>query len=184
VGVPIPPVIETAHLLLRPLGPDDAADVQRLAGDAAVASTTRNIPHPYPDGAAEAFTAHTREQAKRGLQYTFAMVERASAQLVGCVGLRLDPSDRRAELGYWIGVPHWGRGFATEGARAALGFAFGLLGLNRVFAEALTRNPASARVMQKAGLRYEGTLRQHIVKDGVPEDVVLYGLVRADFRAG
>lgn len=184
MDIPRQPGIETAQLLLRPLSPGDAADVQRLAGDPAVAATTRNIPHPYPDGAAEAFIAHTREQAERGLAYTFAMVERASAQLVGCVGLRLEPPDRRAELGYWVGVPHWGRGFATEGAVAALRFAFGPLGLNRVFATALTRNPASARVMQKAGLRYEGTLREHIVKDGVPEDLVMYGLVRAEYPAG
>lgn len=178
--VPGQPVLKTGRLLLRPLEPGDAAEVQRLAGHAAVASTTRSIPHPYPDGAAEAFIALTRANAQQGLGYTYAVVDRASGQLTGCVGLRLDPPDRRAELGYWIGVPYWGRGVATEAATAILRFAFAPehLDLNRVFATALTRNPASSRVMEKIGLLREGTLRQHVVKDGVPEDLVFYGLVR------
>ena len=178
--VPGQPVLKTGRLLLRPLEPGDAAEVQRLAGHAAVASTTRSIPHPYPDGAAEAFIAHTRTNAAQGLGYTYAVVDRASGQLMGCVSLRPDPPDRRAELGYWIGVPYWGRGVATEAATAILRFAFAPehLDLNRVFATALTRNPASSRVMEKIGLLREGTLRQHVVKDGVPEDLVFYGLVR------
>jgi ribosomal-protein-alanine N-acetyltransferase len=175
------PVIATERLVLRPFELGDAPAVQRLAGDPAVAATTANIPHPYPDGAAEAFIQRTRADAERGLGYTFAVVGRDGGTLLACVGLRLDPPHRRAELGYWVGRPYWGRGIATEAAAAVLRFGFREVGLNRIFATALVRNPASARVMQKVGMRLEGTLRQHVVKDGVPEDLVLYGLTQGEY---
>jgi ribosomal-protein-alanine N-acetyltransferase len=176
--------LSTDRFLLRPFAVADAPVVQRLAGDRAVADTTQNIPHPYPDGAAEAFIRSTHEQAARGSGTTFAVVRQADGELVGCIGIRVDAAHARGELGYWIGRPYWGQGYGTEAAAAVLAFAFGQLGLNRVYATALTRNPASARVMQKIGLRHEGTLRQHVVKWGVAEDVVVYGLVRADYPAG
>jgi ribosomal-protein-alanine N-acetyltransferase len=174
------PVLTTERLVLRPFTLADAPVVQRLAGDAAVADTTRNIPHPYPDGAAEAFIRTTHANAESGAGYTFAVEDRATGELMGCVGLRIERADRRAELGYWVGVPYWGRGVATEAAAAVLRFGFVEAGLNRIFATALVRNPASARVMQKIGMRHEGTLRQHVVQLGVPEDLVLYGLVREE----
>lgn len=173
--------LETARLRLRPFEIADAPSIQRLAGDPAIADTTRNIPHPYPDGAAEAFIRSGWDAAARGLGYPYAVVERDSGDLVASVGLRIDPDDRRGELGYWVGRPYWGRGYATEAAATLLRFSFLDLGLNRVFATALSRNPASARVLDKIGLRFEGTLRQHVVKHGVPEDLAMYGLVRADY---
>jgi RimJ/RimL family protein N-acetyltransferase len=101
--------------------------------------------------------------------------------MVGNVGLRLCPQHARGELGYLIGKRYWGRGYCTEAVRAALRYAFNELKLNRVFAEHFSRNPASGRVMQKTGMRYEGILRQHLRKlDGQFEDAVTYGILRAE----
>jgi RimJ/RimL family protein N-acetyltransferase len=97
---------------------------------------------------------------------------------VGCIGLRVDFLHSRGELGYWIGVPYWGRGYATEAARRLVGFAFDTLGLNRVHASCFSRNRASARVLEKAGLVREGVLRRHVRRFGRFEDLTLYGLVR------
>jgi [ribosomal protein S5]-alanine N-acetyltransferase len=80
-------------------------------------------------------------------------------------------------MGYWIGVPYWGRGYCTEAAGALLAHAFGPLGLHRVHATHLTRNPASGRVMQKLGMRHEGRMREHFLKWGVFEDVERYGIL-------
>jgi len=94
--------------------------------------------------------------------------------------LRIELEHRRAELGYWIGRPWWGNGFATEAARAVVGQAFAGLGLARVFAHHFVSNPASGRVMQKIGMRQEGVLRRHVIKWGRCEDLVVYGILPDD----
>ncbi len=171
------PTLVTERLVLRPFAPTDAAEVQRLAGAREIADTTLNIPHPYPDGAAAAWIArHPGAWAARET-LTLAVTERGSGALVGAVGLMLHLPDSRAELGYWIGVPWWNRGYATEAARALVAHGFGALQLHRIMARHLVRNPASGRVMQKLGMEREGVLRQHVRKWGVFEDLVVYAVL-------
>jgi ribosomal-protein-alanine N-acetyltransferase len=175
------PTIEAPRLVLRPFAAADAVDVQRLAGDRAIADTTLNVPHPYRDGlAAEWIAAHQR-QYDAGESMILAITLRATGELVGAIGLRIDRAFNRAELGYWVGTAFWSRGYCTEAARAVLDFAFTTLGLNRVHATHLARNPASGRVMQKIGMAREGVARQHVTKWGRYEDLVLYGLIREDW---
>jgi RimJ/RimL family protein N-acetyltransferase len=97
--------------------------------------------------------------------------------LVGAISLRIELPQRRAELGYWVGVPYWGRGFATEAARAMIEFGFRRLSLHRIYAHHFVRNPASGRVMEKAGMQHEGTLRGHFFRWGAPEDVAVWGIL-------
>jgi RimJ/RimL family protein N-acetyltransferase len=173
------PTIQTARLRLRPFSLADAPMVQRLAGAAAVAETALNIPHPYEDGMAEAWIL-THAPAFAGRERaTFAITE-SSGRLLGAVSLRLEQAHQRAELGYWIGVPYWRQGFATEAARAVIAYGFNALGLNRIQATHLTRNPASGRVMQKAGMTYEGCLRQYVLKNGRFEDLARYAILREE----
>lgn len=168
------PVLKTARLVLRPFRDADATDVQRLAGEREIAATTLTVPHPYPDGAAESWIAtHAGLWADRKV-LTLAVTTAADEVLVGAIGLALTMEDRRAELGYWIGVPYWNRGYATEASRAMLDFGFASLALHRIMARHLARNPASGRVMQKLGMQAEGTLRHHVLKWGVFEDLVVY----------
>jgi RimJ/RimL family protein N-acetyltransferase len=149
------PTLTTARLILRPFALEDAPAVQQLAGAREVADTTLNIPHPYRDGVAEAWILTHRQLYRVGVLANFAVVLRGSEELLGAVGLRIEAMHGRAELGYWIGVPHWGKGFCTEAARAVLDYGFNVLGLVRVHASHLKRNPASGRVMQKLGMRRE-----------------------------
>lgn len=175
------PELRTERLLLRPFRADDAADVERLAGEREIAVNTATIPHPYPEGAAAEWIAIQARRQREGEEVAFAVVERESGRLVGAMGLRLIHPHRRAELGYWIGKPYWGRGYATEAARAVLRYGFETLGLNRIHATHFTRNPASGRVMQKIGMTHEGRLRQHHIKWGVAEDVDFYGVLRGEY---
>ena len=100
---------------------------------------------------------------------------------MGCIGLRdIDRTHLQAELGYWIGVPYWGQGFATEAARAVVGYGFEMLGLNRIYAHHMTRNPSSGRVLERIGMRREGVLRERVLKWGRFEDVVIYAVLRSD----
>lgn len=178
------PTIELAHLLLRPFALGDAEDVRRLAGDRAIADTTLTIPHPYEAGMAETWIATHRPEAAAGRRLTLAIVLRNTGELAGAIGLHgLDSAHRRAELGYWIGRPWWNRGFATEAARALIDYGFATLHLNRIFAQHMIRNPASGRVMEKAGLTREGVLRSHIGKGDRFEDMAVYGILRSEWDA-
>lgn len=175
------PTITTERLVLRPFALGDAADVQRLAGDWAVADTTTNIPHPYPDGAAESWITGHAGRFERGEILVLAVTLRDTGELAGCISLVLRLHDDRAEMGYWMGVPYWNHGYCSEAARALVAYGFEQMGLNRIYAHHLTRNPASGRVMQKAGMTYEGTLRQHVKKWQRYEDLAAYGILRSDY---
>jgi [ribosomal protein S5]-alanine N-acetyltransferase len=176
------PSLSTARLILRPFAISDGAAVQRLAGAAAVADGTLNVPHPYPDGAAEAWIATHAAGWGAGTLVAYAIALEAG-ELVGAASLQVVAAHRRAELGYWVGVPHWGRGYATEAARAMVAFAFDTLHLHRVQALHLTRNPASGRVLQKVGMIFEGVHRGYYVKGGRPEDVARYAALAPEWSA-
>jgi RimJ/RimL family protein N-acetyltransferase len=175
------PTLETTRLLLRPFTLADARDVQRLAGEREVASTTLNIPHPYEDGMAEEWIGTHQEKYERGELVNFAIVRRADNALMGAIGLRITQQHTHAELGYWLGKPYWNAGYGTEAAYAVVAYGFERLGLHRIHASHMTRNPASGRVLQKIGMRSEGCLRQHVNKWEVFEDLALYGILRSEY---
>jgi ribosomal-protein-alanine N-acetyltransferase len=174
------PTLETRRLILRPFELSDALRVQLLAGDRAVAATTKNIPHPYEDGMAEKWIGSHQEHVEKDRLVTFAIVLKDGGELIGAIGLTLNLAQERAELGYWIGKPYWGCGYCTEAGHAVLGYAFDTLCLHRVHAHHLSHNPASGRVMQKLGMRHEGRSCQHIKKWGEFVDVEAYGILRSE----
>ena len=171
------PVLRTDRLELRPFVPEDAARVMELAGAREIADTTLNIPHPYPEGAAEAWIAKHQQAWEAGSGVTFAVVDRAANAVVGAIGLTIKTEHASGELGYWVGVPYWNSGFCTEAAREVVDFAFEVLGLHRVQARHLIRNPASGRVMQKLGMRLEGVHRESVRKWERFEDLAVYGIL-------
>jgi RimJ/RimL family protein N-acetyltransferase len=174
------PTLTTQRLVLRPYREEDAADVWRVAGDREIADTTLRIPHPYEERDAVAFIARQQDNFAAGRSVQFAMTSAVDGELLGGIGLTIDPDHSSAELGYYVAVPHWGKGYASEAATAVIAFAFEVKHLNRVHAHHMTRNPASGRILQKIGMRHEGTLREHIIKWGVPENVEVYAVLAAD----
>ena len=172
------PSFETQRLVLRPFCLSDAAAVQQLAGDRAIADTTLNIPHPYEDGMAETWIETHQPGYEAGSLATFAIILRNDPQSIGAIGLTLDRRLNKGELGYWVGKPFWNLGYATEATIAVLQYGFGELRLNRISARHLVRNPSSGRVMEKAGMSLEGTARQDTMKWGLYEDLALYGILR------
>ena len=177
----VQPTLHTDRLTLRPFTLDDAADLQRLAGEKEIAATTMTIPHPYPDGEAERWIGTHQPRFEDGKAATFAVTLRESGELIGAIGLSIKREHSHAEMGYWIGKPYWNKGYASESTRALLRYAFDTLGLNRIFAHHMTKNPQSGRVMQKIGMTYEGTLPQHIRKGDRFEDLALYGITRNQY---
>ncbi len=172
------PTLKTARLTLRPFTLADAPEVQRLVGAYEVALNTLTIPHPYPDGAAEEWIGKHQEELDENRGVHFAIDDGA---LVGCMSLVIREGEK-GELGYWIAVPAWGRGYATEAGEAVMRYGFEQRGLQRIYASYFDRNPASARVMQKLGMTYEGTLRRHVKKWDEYLDLGIYGILREEWR--
>lgn len=175
------PTLRTERLLLRPFSPADAPRVQALAGAREVAATTMNVPHPYQAGMAEAWIQTHDAAWDAGKLLPLAMTTEADG-VIGCISLALRPEHRHGEVGYWAGVPYWGRGFTTEATAAVLAHAFGALGLHRVIGRCVARNPASGRVLGKVGMVHEGTLREHFCKWDRFEDVECYAILDREWR--
>lgn len=174
------PVLETARLLLRAPADRDIPALVKLAGAREVAATTLRIPHPYTEADAGEFLLACREGRARGERILFAICR--GEDMIGMVGLEIQPKHSHAELGYWIGVPYWGKGYCTEAARAVLEFGFGTLKLHRIYAGHFRGNDASRRVLDKLGMQHEGCAREHVEKWGKFLDVENYALLAEDYR--
>lgn len=167
--------------MLRALELEDAPAVTRLAGEKEIAATTLRIPHPYEQCMAEKWIGSLEQLRADGRTACFAVCVHEGRELVGCISLEIEPAHRRAELGYWIGRPHWNRGYATEAGSAVLEFGFDMLHLHRIYASHFASNPASGKVLKKIGFKEEGRLRDHLEKWGSFHDSVLWGLTEDDY---
>jgi RimJ/RimL family protein N-acetyltransferase len=145
----IVPVLATARLVLRAPRRSDVKAIASLADDRRIAANTARIPHPYGIEDAEQFIAAVN---KREGEACFAVTLDGAPIGVCSVELREDGP----ELGYWLGVPYWGRGFATEAARALIDHAFGDLEHDTLISGARVNNPASRRVLEKCGFQWTG----------------------------
>ncbi|MFW5731947.1 MAG: GNAT family N-acetyltransferase [Planctomycetota bacterium] len=170
--------ITTDRLTLRPLELSDAGRIEQLAGDARVALMTANIPHPYPPGAAEEFIRQVKQDIQCGRSVLWAIAPRGEDALVGTIALRIDRKNAIGEIGYWVGVPYWGQGYAGEAATAVVRSAFETLGLEEVEGCHLVGNPASGRVMAKAGMRRKGTIRKALGRWDENTELIVYRLTR------
>jgi len=178
------PTIATERLVIRAFGPEDAGAVQRLASDQEVAAGTARIPHPYPDGAAAAWIVTHADERAAGRSLSLAVVRRNEDVVIGAVSLLLEEGPGEAELGYWIGRPHWGRGYATEAAAALIAHGFDRLGLQTITAHHFLTNAASGRVIRKLGFREEGTAVVDLAIRGGRREIALYAIGRAEYDAG
>ncbi len=176
-------ILETERLILRPLMLSDAPLMRELAGHSDIAATTLHIPHPYPEGAAESFIESLAESAEKGSNFTFGIIHKRDAQFMGMIGIHPVAQFDRAEIGYWIGVPYWGQGYTSEAARRLVAFGFEELKLHRIYASYFIPNTASRRVMEKAGMTYEGTLRQHVKRFDRYYDLGFCGILRDEWEA-
>jgi len=157
----------------------DAADLARLADDRAIWLGLRDLfPHPYGIGDALAFIS----LAGRMDPQTFFAIE-VDGSLAGGIGYtrRTDVERIGAEVGYWLGRAHWGRGIATSALRLLTAHTFAAdPELRRLWAVPFVTNIASARVLEKAGYTREGTLRQSAIKDGRVLDQWMYAILRQE----
>jgi len=141
--------LKTARLVLRAPSDSDVAAMVALAGDRRVAENTARIPHPYTAADAVGLLDSINQNGGETV-FTIAL----DGALIGMCGL--DPRQDSVELGYWLGVPFWGRGYATEAARALIDYAFAELRHEVLSSGARVSNPASRRVLEKCGFQWTG----------------------------
>jgi ribosomal-protein-alanine N-acetyltransferase len=172
--------LRTARTLLRSYRRSDLDELAVLANDKDIGSMTLRIPFPYTRQDAADFFEWATARAAEGHAIFALEIE---GRLAGTIGLHPEPQHHRAELGYWIAKPFWGRGLVTEAAGEVLRWAFEEQQLNRVFAAVFPENTASKRVLEKLGFTYEGTLRQHQFKRGVFKDDLRYAILASEWRS-
>lgn len=175
--------LDTERLRLRVFRNSDAPALMHLLQDRDISLMTLRIPYPYSKQNAMDWIDHALEAVQQGSSYPLAIIRREDYQLLGSISLGYEADHQRGELGYWIGSPYQGQGYATEAAQGLIRFGFWERRLNRIYATCFVENEASARVMQKCGMQWEGTLRQHVFHriTGSFRDVHLYGLLRHDY---
>lgn len=177
------PILDAGHLYLRPFSIDDAALVTQYCSHKDFSRNTINIPPNYTIDKAVQWLSALPKDFILGKSAVFAIVERAGDLLVGAIGLHFHTEHNRAEMGYWVGNPFWGKGYCTGAANAIIRYGFDQLKLNRIYATHMTHNPGSGKVMQKVGMAYEGCMKEHLFKDDFYVDIACYGITRKQWEA-
>jgi RimJ/RimL family protein N-acetyltransferase len=157
-----PQTLATRRLILRPLRLLDASEIARFAGDWDVARMTGRIPYPYSREMAAGWIADLGpDEGVWAIEVKDAAEQRRiGASPAGCCGY-VATGDGSAEIGYWIAKPAWGRGYATEAARALVSHCFRTLRFARLTSSHFVDNPASGRVIEKLGFRRTGETVAH-----------------------
>jgi RimJ/RimL family protein N-acetyltransferase len=163
----------TERLCLRPLNILDAARVQRLAGNWAVSQTLDVVPYPYPDGLAEVWINETRAKIEADGDVALA-IETTADGLIGVISMSRRPDGATGVLGYWLGEPYWGRGYATEAVVPMVRFAVDRMGLETLIARVFVENPASEKVLLKSGFHRMGEEERHYPHRGGVRRVSLW----------
>lgn len=170
------PVIQTERLTLSQLEERDISSIVEYLQRRIFSDLTSNIPYPYVENDAISWVKMSKEAFDNNTGYTFA-IRNKEGQIMGAIGLH-DRDDDKAELGYWIGIPYWDKGYVTEAAKAIIDFGLNELKLNKIFATHFLHNPASGRIMEKIGMEQEAVLIKEVKKDGEYFDLVRYCILK------
>jgi len=153
----------TQRLILRAPTMTDMKVFVRLIGNYEVAKNLGPVPHPYNDTLFREFLVNADAQRRDGTDYNMAVTRAMDGAFLGMVSVHRHVTDPTVELGYWYGRSYWGQGYATEGARPMLRFAFEDLGVEAVTSGFFVDNPNSGRVLEKLGFSAVGTKQRYCV---------------------
>jgi RimJ/RimL family protein N-acetyltransferase len=171
------PVLLSERLVLRAPHNDDIDALAHLANNAKVATMVSRMPHPYTVADAASFVRRT---ANGGIgKAVYAITKAENGQFLGCCGINQDEREPAlAEIGYWLGEPHWNKGYATEAAQVLVDMAFRAGNIQMIDARCRVVNEASRRVIHKCGFQFQGTGMTLSVAMGGPVPVEWYRLDR------
>jgi ribosomal-protein-alanine N-acetyltransferase len=176
------PTLETDRLLLRRMVSGDLEHIFAYASDPEVARYTSWPAHSSLEDSQE-FLDYVLDLYRQGKVAPWGMVHKGDGRLIGTCGfLDWHPHHARSEIGYALSRQYWGRGLMTEAVREIISFGFETMGLNRIQGRCEVENVASARVMEKAGMKLEGVLREHEFCKGRYLDMRVYAVLRREWE--
>lgn len=170
------PILETERLILSQLEEKDIPFIVGYLQHRIYSDLTSNIPYPYTEKDAQFWLKMSKEAFEHDTGYTFGIRDK-TGMIIGAIGIH-DRDDDKAELGYWIGIPYWNKGYVTEAAKAIVDFGFQKLNFNKIFATHFPHNPASGKIMEKIGMEKEALLKEEVKKDGEYFDLVMYSILK------
>lgn len=180
----VQPILTTPRLLLRNFRPDDGPAMQAYASDPAVVEHMIWGPNTPAETEAHLEEVLLRQAEEPRLHFSLAIELAAEHRLIGSIAIRrVSAEARTADIGYVLARAYWGRGIMTEAGRAILGFGFNSLNMHRIWATCDTRNAASARVLEKLGMRREGHFRRDAWEKGGWRDSFLYAVLEDEWAA-
>lgn len=170
--------IETNRLLLRLFRESDASEVTKLCNNYNLYKNTLYLPYPYSIEDALSWIKNHPDNFSDNKSYEFAITDKVTEKIYGAIALTNNQKFKNGEIAYWVGEEYWGNGYASEASKAILEFAFIEKQYHKVFARYFDSNLASGRVIEKIGMRKEGVLRNHVMKENRYVDLVYYGILK------
>ena len=174
---PRKPVIVTKAFTLRPIRNSDAADIVKLINDKGIARNLLSVPHPYGMKDAREWLRRVSSSRRKKIKTWISFAIDIDGRLVGDISI-FKIKGHKAEIGYWLGRPYWGKGIMTRAVKEIVKFAFNDLGLTRISAYTFIFNKGSQRVLEKAGFKREGILRKNVAKGDKLLDEYLFAKIK------
>lgn len=174
------PTIETERLILRKFKLRDATEMQVVLNNKKIAQTSTSIPHPYTITMAESFINRQEGYFQRGLCMNMAVILKSEDRYIGAIGFNeIFKKHNRALLGYYFDENEWGKGYGSEAVRAMIDYGFNVFKFHKICSDVILPNPASVRILEKMGMKLEGTFQDHVKIFEEYRDVAWYGLINA-----
>lgn len=175
--------IEGEQINLRKLKKSDAYSIYQNANDKLIAKYT-TLPHPYKLEIAYSFIRKTHQKLNKKKAFELGIELKETKEIIGMVSLiKIDYDNKKAEIGYWLGKKYWGRKIMKEAIKLLLDFGFKKLKLVRIYARVMHPNTSSARLLEKAGFKYEGRMRKTTFKNGKWMDDLIYSILSSEFKS-
>lgn len=177
-------MLETSQLIIRPYKASDADAVLKTMGNYQIYRTTYGIPYPCDIKYVKKWIKNVISSASANKSYEFAIINKNNGAYMGNVGLiNIDQESKRCDISYFIDPLYCNNGIATEAGVAMIKYAFEQLGMVRVGGMCMDINPASARVMEKLRMKYEGTLRNYFIKDNALVNAMMFSILVDEYRS-
>lgn len=172
----------TERLVIREYQRGDIDDFLYVVRQPEIRATTYGIPDDYPRSRAKKWFRFLRENMRRLESFEFGMFLKDTEKYIGNVGLiNISRNHNHAYITYYTDTAHCGQGLTTEAARKMLEFGFSSLGFEKISGTCMSSNPASRRIMEKLGMKYEGTLRNELLKNGVYYDIDHLSILKSEY---
>lgn len=174
------PILKSDRLILKIPQASNIPDIIQYANNVNISNNLISLPHPYAEKDAIFWLNMAHQGFQNKENYIFG-IHLDKNKFIGGIGLHTHARDNHAELGYWIGEPHWNKGIVTEAVAIMLKFGFEALKLERIYAVHFEDNPASGKVMIKNGMQHEGVLRNHVKKGEKYRSIVQYAILKETY---